>query len=90
MEMTGHKTCAVFKRYTIVDEGMLREAGANLSAAAIFQRETIGVASGKVAAIKCWREELTSRMRKPTPDEVDEDLSESFASLFDKNSHEWA
>jgi integrase len=33
MKMTGHRTNAVFKRYAIVDEGMLREAGEKLVAA---------------------------------------------------------
>ena len=52
MEMTGHKTRAVFKRYTIVDEGMLREAGAKLAAAAALQGSSkVGAGSGKVVAL---------------------------------------
>jgi integrase len=38
MEMTGHRTRAVFKRYTIVDEGMLREAAEKLAALAAARR----------------------------------------------------
>ena len=49
MEMTGHKTRAVFKRYAIVDEGMLREAGAKL--AAVPAEVKVVEASGKVRAI---------------------------------------
>jgi integrase len=37
MKMTGHLTNAVFKRYAIVDEGMLREAGDKLAASARSQ-----------------------------------------------------
>lgn len=33
MHLTGHKTREVFKRYAIVDETMLAEAGAKLAAA---------------------------------------------------------
>ena len=32
MEMVGHKTEAIYRRYAIADEGMLREAGEKLSA----------------------------------------------------------
>ena len=32
MKVTGHLTPSVFRRYAIVDEGMLKEAGAKLSA----------------------------------------------------------
>jgi hypothetical protein len=32
MKMTGHKTESVYRRYAIVDEGMLREAAEKLSA----------------------------------------------------------
>src|SRR5262249_40277626 len=35
MAMTGHRTREVFKRYAIVDEGMLSEAGAKLAAATV-------------------------------------------------------
>jgi integrase len=52
MELTGHKTRAVFKRYTIVDEGMLREAGAKLAAASILQGGEIAASIGKVTAMK--------------------------------------
>ena len=54
MEMTGHKTRAVFKRYTIVDEGMLREVGAKLAAAAALQSSKVGASNGKVIALERW------------------------------------
>ena len=31
MKLTGHRTCSVFQRYAIVEEGMLQEAGARLT-----------------------------------------------------------
>jgi hypothetical protein len=31
MKMTGHKTNAIFKRYAIVDESLLRELAASLA-----------------------------------------------------------
>jgi hypothetical protein len=49
MEMTGHRTRAVFKGYAIVDEGMLREGGAKLAAAPTDGK--VAGASGKVRAI---------------------------------------
>jgi len=52
MEMTGHRTRSIFKRYAIVDERMLREAGAQLDAAAILQGGKVAAASGKVTALK--------------------------------------
>lgn len=51
MEMTGHRTRSIFKRYAIVDEGMLREAVAKLDAAAILRGGKAGTASSKVTAI---------------------------------------
>jgi integrase len=40
MKMTGHLTNSVFKRYAIVDEAMLNEAGAKLVAAMMTQRDS--------------------------------------------------
>jgi integrase len=40
MKMTGHKTESVYRRYAIVDEGMLREAAAKLSQLHQNERET--------------------------------------------------
>lgn len=42
MAMTGHKTEAVYRRYAIVDSGMLKEAAAKLAAklAALHASET--------------------------------------------------
>lgn len=52
MAMTGHRTREVFKRYAIVDEGMLREAGAKLAAAAALQGGKVGAGIGKVVALE--------------------------------------
>jgi len=52
MELTGHRTRAVFKRYAIVDEGMLREAGAKLAAAAALEGSKVAAKSGKVRALR--------------------------------------
>jgi integrase len=40
MKMTGHRTNAVFKRYAIVDEAMLNEAGAKLVAAMMARQSS--------------------------------------------------
>lgn len=50
MSMTGHLTRAVFKRYAIVDEGMLREAGEKLMAALAGSKGK--ARSSKVAALR--------------------------------------
>ena len=42
MKMTGHKTEAVYRRYAIVDSGMLQEAGAKLTALHDADRLNIG------------------------------------------------
>jgi len=57
MELTGHRTRAVFKRYAIVDEAMLREAGAKLAAAA-----TLSTRDGRVEAQRGKIRPLRRRM----------------------------
>ncbi|MBI2526588.1 MAG: tyrosine-type recombinase/integrase [Candidatus Rokubacteria bacterium] len=52
MALTGHLTASVFRRYAIVDEGMLRGAGAKLAAAAVLQQGKDTGRSGKVRAIR--------------------------------------
>lgn len=52
MAMTGHKTRAVFKRYAIVDEAMLTEAGSKLAATAMLQSGKVKADSGKVRALR--------------------------------------
>jgi len=41
MKLVGHKTEAIYRRYAIADEGMLREAAAKLSALHDTQREAL-------------------------------------------------
>lgn len=48
MKMTGHKREAVYRRYAIVDEGDLREAGAKLAA---LQSSKVTAGNGKVVAM---------------------------------------
>jgi integrase len=52
MAMTGHRTREVFKRYAIVDEGMLREAGAKLAAAAAIQGTAEEAPRGRVIELR--------------------------------------
>ena len=53
MHLTGHRTREVFKRYAIVDEGMLSEAGEKLAAmAATVQSSKDRAAGGKVIALR--------------------------------------
>jgi integrase len=53
MHLTGHRTRVVFKRYAIVDEGMLSEAGEKLAAmAATVQSSKDRAAGGKVIALR--------------------------------------
>jgi hypothetical protein len=52
MAMTGHRTREVFKRYAIVDEGTLQEAGAKLAAAAAWQSGKAEAGTGKVIALR--------------------------------------
>jgi hypothetical protein len=41
MKLVGHKTEAIYRRYAIPDESMLREAAAKLSALHASQREAL-------------------------------------------------
>jgi integrase len=51
MKLTGHRTESVYRRYAIVAESDLREAGAKLAAAAPLKNEKVAVVSGKVVAL---------------------------------------
>jgi integrase len=54
MRMTGHRTEAVYRRYAIVDERMLREAGEKIAAASTAgtSRRNVAPASGTVVALE--------------------------------------
>jgi len=54
MKMTGHKTESIYRRYAIVDETMLREAGDKIAAAAAARapESKVGYASGRVVALE--------------------------------------
>ena len=53
MKLMGHQTALVFRRYAIVDERMLQEAGAKLVAAATARQSgKVSRGSGKVAALR--------------------------------------
>jgi integrase len=53
MKLTGHRTRAVFQRYAIVEEGMLQEAGARLTAARLARESgKVRAQSGKVTELK--------------------------------------
>jgi integrase len=51
MKLTGHRTESVYRRYAIVAESDLREAGAKLAAAAAGQRSKVSALSSKIRAI---------------------------------------
>jgi len=51
MKLTGHRTRAVFQRYAIVEEGMLREAGERLARVAYRPSSKDKAESGKVVAL---------------------------------------
>jgi len=48
MEMVGHKTESIYRRYTITDEAMLRDASARLAALHEAEREENSQSSAKV------------------------------------------
>jgi len=52
MRMTGHRTEAVYRRYAIVDELMLREAGEKIAAAAAAPVKKVGYPRGGVTALE--------------------------------------
>ena len=54
MKMTGHKTESIYRRYAIVDETMLREAGDKIAAAAAARapESKVGYESGRVVALE--------------------------------------
>jgi integrase len=52
MKMTGHKTESVYRRYAIVDEAMLREAGAKIAAAMGVRGIKLESSKGNVVALE--------------------------------------
>ena len=48
MKMVGHKTEAIYRRYTIVDEGMLRDGRDRLAAFQATEQAAVGKVLGKV------------------------------------------
>jgi integrase len=48
MEMVGHKTESIYRRYTITDEAMLRDASARLAVLHEAEREKDSQSSAKV------------------------------------------
>ena len=48
MKMVGHKTQAIYSRYAIADEGMLKDAAVKLEQLHVFDRGNDGQSSGKV------------------------------------------
>jgi hypothetical protein len=58
MQMTGHKTRAVFERYNIVSEGDLTDAARRLN-------EVMGTVSGKVANFGGPKRKPNRPKRKP-------------------------
>ena len=48
MKMVGHKTEAIYRRYTIVDEGMLRDGRDRLAAFQASEQAAVGKVLGKV------------------------------------------
>jgi hypothetical protein len=47
MEMVGHKTESIYRRYTITDEAMLRDASARLAALHKTEREENSQSEGR-------------------------------------------
>jgi integrase len=58
MKLTGHRTRAIFQRYAIVEEGMLREAGERLAASREPDRRVIPGPWGKVSSKVTPRTEI--------------------------------
>jgi hypothetical protein len=52
MKLSGHLTSSVFRRYAIVEEGMLREAGERLTEGVAGKSDKDKTESGKVVEMK--------------------------------------
>jgi hypothetical protein len=50
MKMVGHQTESIYRRYAIVDEAMLRDAGARL-AAFVSSMDQVRTKSGRVTPL---------------------------------------